>query len=86
MHRPLSGCVPALAANGMMISALAGGGDGAIPWLLAARADKIAPLSLPAGQVRWLVQVEYLAGRREGDRPGERFLRPGQARRGVASR
>ena len=42
IHRPLSACVPALAANGMMISALVEGGDGAIPWLLAARADKIA--------------------------------------------
>jgi SAM-dependent methyltransferase len=42
MHRPLSAYVSALAANGMMISALVEGGDGAIPWLLAARADKIA--------------------------------------------
>jgi SAM-dependent methyltransferase len=42
MHRPLSVCVLALAADGMMISALVEGGDGAIPWLLAARADKIA--------------------------------------------
>jgi hypothetical protein len=31
-----------MARNGMMISALVEGGDGAIPWLLAARADKIA--------------------------------------------
>jgi SAM-dependent methyltransferase len=42
MHRPLSAYVSALAANGMMISALTESGDGAIPWLLAARADKIA--------------------------------------------
>jgi SAM-dependent methyltransferase len=42
MHRPLSAYVSALAANGMMISALVESGDGAIPWLLAARADKIA--------------------------------------------
>jgi len=42
MHRPLSAYVSALAANGMMISALSESGDGAIPWLLAARADKIA--------------------------------------------
>jgi SAM-dependent methyltransferase len=42
MHRPLSAYVSALAANGMMISALAEGGDGAIPWLLAARAEKVS--------------------------------------------
>jgi SAM-dependent methyltransferase len=42
MHRPLSAYVSALAANGMMISALSESGNGAIPWLLAARADKIA--------------------------------------------
>jgi SAM-dependent methyltransferase len=42
MHRPLSGYVSALAANGMMISALSESGRGAIPWLLAARAEKIA--------------------------------------------
>lgn len=41
MHRPLTGYVCALAANGMMISALSEGGGGNIPWLLAARADKI---------------------------------------------
>jgi SAM-dependent methyltransferase len=41
MHRPLSGYVSALAANGMMISALSESGGGNIPWLLAARADKI---------------------------------------------
>ncbi len=41
MHRPLSGYVSALAANGMMISALSESGRGDIPWLLAARADKI---------------------------------------------
>ncbi len=42
MHRPLSAYVSALAANGMLISALVEGGDGPVPWLLAARADKIA--------------------------------------------
>jgi hypothetical protein len=33
---------PGPAVNEMTTSALAEGGDGAIPWLLAARADKIA--------------------------------------------
>jgi SAM-dependent methyltransferase len=42
-HRPLSVYASALTANGMTISAISeSGGDGAIPWLLAARADKIA--------------------------------------------
>jgi len=42
MHRPLSAYVSALAANGMMISALAESGPGPVPWLLVARADKMA--------------------------------------------
>jgi len=42
MHRPLSGYVSALAANGMMISALSESGGSLMPWLLAARAEKIA--------------------------------------------
>jgi SAM-dependent methyltransferase len=42
MHRPLSAYTSALAANGMMISALSEGGGGVIPWILAARADKVA--------------------------------------------
>jgi len=41
MHRPLSAYTSALFANGMVISALTESGDGPIPWLLAARADKI---------------------------------------------
>jgi SAM-dependent methyltransferase len=40
MHRPLSGYVSALAANGMMISALSESGGSLMPWLLAARAEK----------------------------------------------
>jgi hypothetical protein len=40
MHRPLSEYTSALFANGMVLSALTEGGDGTIPWLLAARADK----------------------------------------------
>lgn len=40
MHRPLSDYTSALFANGMVLSALIEGGEGAIPWLLAARADK----------------------------------------------
>jgi SAM-dependent methyltransferase len=41
MHRPLSDYTSALFANGMLLSALTESGDGAIPWLLAARADKV---------------------------------------------
>jgi SAM-dependent methyltransferase len=41
MHRPLSDYTSALFANGMVLSALTESGDGAIPWLLAARADKV---------------------------------------------
>lgn len=41
MHRPLSDYTSALFANGMVLSALTESGDGAIPWLLAARADKL---------------------------------------------
>lgn len=40
MHRPLSAYTSALFANGMVLSALTESGDGVIPWLLAARADK----------------------------------------------
>jgi ubiquinone/menaquinone biosynthesis C-methylase UbiE len=40
MHRPLSRYTSALFGNGMVISALAEGGEGTIPWLLVARADK----------------------------------------------
>ncbi len=43
MHRPLSDYTSALFANGMVLSALTEGGDGTIPWLLAARADKVRP-------------------------------------------
>lgn len=43
MHRPLSAYTSALFANGMVLSALTETGDGVIPWLLAARADKIRP-------------------------------------------
>jgi ubiquinone/menaquinone biosynthesis C-methylase UbiE len=41
MHRPLSDYTSALFANGMVLSALTESGDGVIPWLLAARADKV---------------------------------------------
>jgi hypothetical protein len=41
MHRPLSAYTSALFANGMVLSALTERGDGAIPMLLAARADKV---------------------------------------------
>ena len=41
MHRPLSDYTSALFANGMVLSALTESGDGEIPWLLAARADKV---------------------------------------------
>ena len=41
MHRPLSDYASALFANGMVLGALTESGDGAIPWLLAARADKV---------------------------------------------
>jgi SAM-dependent methyltransferase len=41
MHRPLSAYTSALFAQGMVISALAEGGETTIPWLLVARADKI---------------------------------------------
>jgi SAM-dependent methyltransferase len=42
MHRPLSAYTSALFAHGMVISALAEkAGEGAIPWLLVARADKL---------------------------------------------
>jgi SAM-dependent methyltransferase len=40
MHRPLSDYTSALFANGMVLSALTESGEGTIPWLLAARADK----------------------------------------------
>jgi hypothetical protein len=40
MHRPLGDYTSALFANGMVLSALTESGDGTIPWLLAARADK----------------------------------------------
>jgi SAM-dependent methyltransferase len=40
VHRPLSDYTSALFANGMVLSALTESGDGTIPWLLAARADK----------------------------------------------
>jgi SAM-dependent methyltransferase len=43
MHRPLSAYTSALFANGMVLSALTESGDGVIPWLLAARADKVLP-------------------------------------------
>jgi SAM-dependent methyltransferase len=42
MHRPLSDYTSALFANGMVLSALKESGGGVIPWLLAARADKVA--------------------------------------------
>jgi SAM-dependent methyltransferase len=43
-HRPLSDYTSALFANGMVLSALTeGGGAGTLPWLLAARADKVRP-------------------------------------------
>jgi SAM-dependent methyltransferase len=45
MHRPLGAYVSALAANGMLVSALTENGGGAIPWLLALRAEKV-----PAGR------------------------------------
>jgi SAM-dependent methyltransferase len=41
MHRPLSAYTSALFAHGMVITALAEGGGGIIPWLLAVRAEKI---------------------------------------------
>jgi SAM-dependent methyltransferase len=41
MHRPLSAYTSALFAHGMVLTALTEGGDGPIPWVLAARADKI---------------------------------------------
>jgi SAM-dependent methyltransferase len=41
MHRPLSDYTSALFANGMVLGALIESGNGAIPWLLAARADKV---------------------------------------------
>jgi hypothetical protein len=41
MHRPLSAYTSAMFANGMAITALTEGGDGAVPWLLALRADKL---------------------------------------------
>jgi SAM-dependent methyltransferase len=41
MHRPLSDYTSALFANGMVLSALTENGGGEIPWLLAARADKL---------------------------------------------
>ncbi len=41
MHRPLSDYTSALFANGMVLSALTESGDGTLPWLLAARADKV---------------------------------------------
>ena len=37
----------------------------------------------PAGQARWLIQLEYPAGGCEGDRPAEGILRPGQGQRRV---
>jgi len=43
MHRPLSAYTSALFANGMVLTALTESGDGVIPWLLAARADKMRP-------------------------------------------
>jgi SAM-dependent methyltransferase len=43
-HRPLSDYTSALFANGMVLSALTeGGSTGPLPWLLAARADKVRP-------------------------------------------
>jgi SAM-dependent methyltransferase len=42
MHRPLSAYTSALFASGMVISGLAEGGGGRVPWLLALRADKIS--------------------------------------------
>lgn len=42
MHRPLSAYTSALFAEGMAITALTEAGDGAVPWLLALRADKPA--------------------------------------------
>ncbi len=67
MHRPLSEYTSALFANGMVLSALTEGGDGTIPWLLAARADKVRPLGigtstglvlLPAGpEVHQVVRI-----------------------------
>jgi SAM-dependent methyltransferase len=42
MHRPLSDYTSALFGNGMVISALTESGEGAIPWLLAIRAEKIS--------------------------------------------
>ncbi|HEY5019295.1 MAG TPA: class I SAM-dependent methyltransferase [Streptosporangiaceae bacterium] len=59
MHRPLSAYAAALFANGMVISGLTESGQGAIPWLLAVRADKTAPrngtlaLSCRRSRVRW---------------------------------
>ena len=41
MHRPLSVYTSALFANGLAITALAEGGDGDFPWLLALGADKL---------------------------------------------
>ena len=41
MHRPLSVYTSALFANGLAITALAEGGDGNLPWLLALGADKL---------------------------------------------
>jgi SAM-dependent methyltransferase len=41
MHRPLSVYTSALFANGLTITALAEGGDGNLPWLLALGADKL---------------------------------------------
>jgi hypothetical protein len=41
MHRPLSAYTSALFGQGMVITALTEGGDGAIPWLLAMRAEKV---------------------------------------------
>ena len=43
MHRPLSAYAAALLANGMVTSGLTENGQGAIPPLLAVRADKTAP-------------------------------------------
>jgi SAM-dependent methyltransferase len=42
MHRPLSAYTSALFGNGMAITALTESGGGAVPWLLALRADKQA--------------------------------------------
>ncbi len=41
-HRPLSAYTSALFASGMVLTGLTEGGDGVVPWLLAARAEKLA--------------------------------------------